>query len=68
MEGRVLAIQRLQFVTISLLSHLLRFLCFLNKERGVEHFLVRVFIVQDLNVDSETFRVFIVFEYYFCSY
>jgi len=59
MEGRVFPDQRLQFVTISLPSHFLRFLCFLNQERGVE--------VQDLNVDSETFRVFIVVEYYFCN-
>jgi len=68
MEGRIFPIQSLQFVIISLLSHLLRFLCFLNEERRVENFLVRVFKVQDLNVDCETFRVFIVVEYYFCKY
>jgi hypothetical protein len=38
MKGRVFPIQHLQFVTFSLLRILLRLLCFLNKERGVEQF------------------------------
>jgi hypothetical protein len=36
MEGRVFHIQHLK-------STLLRFLCFLSKQRGFENFLVRVF-------------------------
>ena len=63
MEGREFLIQCWRFVTISLLSSLLRFLCFRNEKRGVEQFPVRVFQVQELNVDREGFRVFIVIEY-----